>query len=54
MRKYRATIGADRYSLDFNVEASNWPAATARAIRLWQKRFKGSRTDELRIRIVRV
>lgn len=54
MKTYRATIRADRYPLDFSVEASSWPTAVARAVRLWTKRFKGSRTDELVIRIVRV
>jgi hypothetical protein len=54
MRSYRATIRADRYPLEFTVEASSWPTAVARAVRLWAKRFKGSRADELTIRIVRI
>jgi hypothetical protein len=54
MTQYRATISAGRYPLDFTVEASSWATATARAIKLWKKRFKGDRTDELKIRIVKV
>ena len=54
MQLYRATISADKFPLDFNVEASDWSTASARAIRLWKKRFKGSRATELRIRLVRL
>ena len=54
MKTYRATIIGDRYPMDFTVEASGWATAAARAVRLWSKRFKGSRADELKIRIVRV
>lgn len=52
MKTYRATIQADRFPMDFVVEASGFPTATARAVKLWKARFKGSRTKELKIRIV--
>lgn len=54
MAKYRATISADRFPLDFEVEASNWGTASQRAVNKWKKRFKGSRATELKIRIVRL
>lgn len=54
MKTYRATISADRYPLDFTVEASGWATATARAVRLWTKRFKGSRASVINIRIVKI
>lgn len=54
MKTFRATISADRYPMDFTVQASDWPTAVARAVKLWKHRFKGSRTDELKIRIVKV
>lgn len=54
MKTYRATISADKYPLDFTVQATCWSTAAARAIRLWKARFKGSRTEQLSIRIVRV
>jgi hypothetical protein len=52
MKQYRATISAGRYPVDFTVEASDWPTAASRAIKLWKKRFKGERTDSLKIHIV--
>jgi hypothetical protein len=54
MRKYIATISADKYPLDFRVEASDWPTAAARAIKLWKKRWPGSKTCELKIRISKI
>lgn len=54
MKKYRGTISADRYPMDFTVDASSWAVAAARLVRLWQKRFKRSRATELKIRIVRL
>ena len=53
MRIYRITITADRYSTDYNVEASNWGTALARAARKWQKRFKGSRASVIRVQAVK-
>jgi hypothetical protein len=52
MKQYRATISADRFPMDFTVSASDWPTAVSRAVKAWKKRFKGSRTDELKITIV--
>lgn len=53
MKLYRITISADRYPTEWSVEATSWATAVARAIRLWQKRFKGSRTEELRVTAVK-
>lgn len=53
MRIYRVSIIADRYPTDYNVEASNWGTAVSRAIKEWQKRFKGCRADQLRIRAIK-
>lgn len=53
MRIYRITIIADRYPTDYNVEASNWGTALARAAREWQKRFKGSRASVISVRAVK-
>ena len=53
MRIYRITISGDKYPTDYNVEASNWGTAVARATREWCKRFKGSRTTELKIRAIK-
>lgn len=54
MKTFRATISADKYPMDFEIQASGWATASARAVRAWTKRFKGSRTTELKIRIVKV
>lgn len=54
MKTFRATIWADKYPMDFTVEASGWATATGRAVRLWTKRFKGSRATEIKIRIVKI
>ncbi len=51
MKVYTATIRADRYPMTYTVEASGWPTAVARAVKLWKSRFKGSRTKELHITI---
>lgn len=53
MKHYKATITGDKYPMEFTVEASSWSTAVARATRLWQKRFKGSRADTLSIRITK-
>ena len=53
MRIFRITIRADKFPLDFNVNASDWSTAIARAVREWKKRFKGSRTTELHIKAIR-
>lgn len=52
-RKYKATIYGDKYPFEFVVEASSWSVAARRATELWMKRFKGSRTDSLKIHLVR-
>jgi hypothetical protein len=54
MKQYRATISAGRWPWDCTVEASSWNTAAARAVKLWKQRFKGDRTDELKIRIVKI
>lgn len=53
MKIYRITIRADKYPTDYTVQASGWGTATSRAVREWQKKFKGSRTDELHIRVIK-
>jgi hypothetical protein len=53
LKHYKATITGDKYPMDFTVEASSWSTAASRAVRLWQKRFKGSRADTLSIRITK-
>jgi hypothetical protein len=54
MRKYLAVISGDKYPLEFRVDASSFPTATARAIKQWQKRWPRSRTAELKIKIIRL
>jgi hypothetical protein len=54
MTYYRATITGGRYPTEYNVEASDWPTAAARALRQWKKRFKGERTDTVKLQLVRV
>lgn len=53
MRAFHVTIAADRYPTDYRVEASDWPTAIARAVKLWKKRFRGSKAQELSIRAVK-
>lgn len=53
MRTFRVSITADRYPTEYTVQASGWPTAVARAVREWHKRFKGARTNELRIRAIK-
>lgn len=53
MKTYQATISADRYPTTYIVKATSWGTAANRAIRDWQKRFKGSRTESLSIKIVK-
>lgn len=50
MRTYKIIIRADKYPMEYIVEASSWSSAIGRAIREWKKRFKGSRTTELDIK----
>jgi hypothetical protein len=51
MTTYRVKIIGDRYPTDYTVQASGWATAAGRAVREWQKRFKGSRTKELSIKM---
>ena len=53
MRIYRVKITGDKYPTEYNVEASGWGTAINRAVREWKKRFKGSRTNELKIQAVK-
>jgi hypothetical protein len=50
MKIYRVQISGDRYPTDYTVQASSWGTAISRAVREWQKKFKGSRTTELKIK----
>jgi hypothetical protein len=51
MKLYKVVIRADKYPTEYTVQASGYATATARAVREWNKRFKGSRTKELSIKI---
>lgn len=50
MKIYRVKVLADKYPTDYTVQASSWGTAISRAIREWQKKFKGSRATELTIK----
>lgn len=50
MKIYRITISADKFPTDYTVQASGWGTAINRAVKEWQKRFKGSRATELKVR----
>jgi len=48
---FRFTIQADKWPNQYDVEASNWATAVARAVRAWKaKDGKGSRTGQLVIK----
>lgn len=53
MKLFRIKVQADKYPTEFNVEASNVATATARAMREWQKKFKGSRASEWSIKVIK-
>ncbi|MCH7541854.1 hypothetical protein IH981_03745 [Patescibacteria group bacterium] len=53
MKAYRIKITGDKYPTEYTVEASGWSTAIARAIKEWKKRFKGSRTEELKIHAIK-
>lgn len=53
MKLFKAIIIADRYPTEYTIQASSWPTAVARAVREWAKKFKGSRTAKLTIKIVK-
>jgi hypothetical protein len=53
MKQFRATVIADRYPMVYTVEASSWSTAASRATKLWQQRFKGSRSQTLTIKITK-
>jgi len=53
--QFRFIIQADRWPSEYNIEASNWATATARALRLWKtKDGKGSRTGQISIKAHKV
>ena len=54
MTQYHPTITCDRYPTTYNVDGGSWQGAAAAAIRLWRKRFKGSRTTIMSIRLVKL
>lgn len=48
---YSVAISGDKWPSTYNVEASSWSTAIARAIREWKKKAgKGSRTTTLSIK----
>lgn len=49
MRVFRIKITADKYPTEYNVQATNFATAVARAIKEWRRRFKGSRATQLNI-----
>jgi len=51
---YKITITGDRYPTEYNISASNWKQAIGKAIVQWKQRFKGNRTNELRILAVKL
>jgi len=53
MRNYQVTVQSDRYPMTYNVEASSWETAVSRGVKLWKKRFKGSRASTLKITVVK-
>ncbi|UCC95922.1 MAG: hypothetical protein JSW40_04020 [Candidatus Omnitrophota bacterium] len=53
MKAFKITIRADKYPMDYVVQASDWSPAISRAVREWKKRFKGSRTIKLSITAVK-
>jgi hypothetical protein len=53
MKHFKVTITGDRFPTEYMVTGTSWATAAGRAVRLWQKRFKGSRTPTLSIRIVK-
>ena len=53
MKIYRVSITGDRYPTEYAVQASGWATAASRAIKEWKKRFKGSRTSELSVKITK-
>ena len=53
MKVYRVSITADRYPTEYVVQASGWATAISRAVKEWKKRFKGSRTNEIKLRAIK-
>lgn len=53
MRVYRIIIQADKYPMEYSVQASNFATAAARGIREWHERFKGTRATEIKIKVIK-
>jgi hypothetical protein len=53
MRIFKIKIMADRYPTEYTVQASSWGTAINRAVKQWQKRFKGSHAEELKISAIK-
>ena len=53
MKTFRVTVMADKWPSEYIVQASGWGTAINRAVREWQRRFKGSRTKELKVRALK-
>jgi hypothetical protein len=53
MRVYRVIVQADKYPMEWSVQASNFATAAARGIREWHNRFKGTRATEVKIKIIK-
>lgn len=53
MKIYKVSVAGEKWASDFVVQASGWPTAVARAIREWQKKNKGSKTEKLTIKAMK-
>lgn len=53
MKTYRIKITGDKWPTEYIVQASNWHTGIARAVKEWHRKFKGSRTSELKIHAIK-
>lgn len=53
MKHYQVTVTGDKYPTDYVVQAGSWNGAAAKGIKEWRKRFRGSRSTTLSVRIVK-
>ena len=54
MRTFRIQIISDRYPLNYESRANDWPAAVSKALRRWKKEGKNhKKLRELKIVVVK-
>lgn len=53
MKRYRATVIGNRYPVITDVAASSWHVAANRAAQAFEKKFAGSQTKVLTIKLVK-